>query len=702
MTVTPFQAEEVPRVLRHPILASILCVLCFDARAVHADEGMWTFDNFPSSRVKERYGFAPDAAWLEHVRSSAVRLTTGCSASVVSKDGLVLTNHHCVVSCEQTLSTAQQDYVAQGFLTHARTEERQCPGMQAEILQQITDVTARVQSAIAAGDPKDAIKSRDAATARIADEACQGDATSRCQVVSLYQGGQYKLYKYRKYADVRLVFAPEFSISFFGGDPDNFNFPRFCLDSAFVRLYENGQPVQTTTHLRWRRSAPAAREVVFVAGNPGSTSRLDTRSQLEMQRDWQIPIRQLVRSELRGRLIEYTQSGAEQKRTAGEPLFFIENSFKAFYGQQRALLDPTFFAQLMRERNDLRDRVGANPQLAAEVGDPWKQIDAAIDSYQQMFLAHDFLEARAGSISLLYRYARTLVRGAAERNKPSPERLRGYADSDLPLLEKELLDAQPVYPDIERMGLALWLARTREYLTVDNPLVRHLLGTESPEALAERLVSGTHLADPKVRETLWRGGEAAIEASDDPLIRFVRSTDGDARALRTRYEQEVEGPITRGQERLARARFKIYGDSVYPDATFTLRLSYGSIEGWTFKGQTVPPFTHVGGLYARATDSPPFRLPQRWVAARNRIDPATPFNVSTNNDIIGGNSGSPLIDREGRVIGAIFDGNIHSLGGEFGFDPRLNRAVAVLTATIGPALRNVYGLPALADELEAE
>jgi hypothetical protein len=689
-------------VLRNPILDSILCAVCFGAQAVHADEGMWTFDHFPSSKVQARYGFAPDAAWLDRVRSSAVRLTSGCSASVVSKDGLVLTNHHCVVSCEQTMSTAEQDYVAQGFLTHARTEERLCPGMQAEILRQITDVTARVHSAIAAGDPKDAIKSRDAATARIADEACQGDATSRCQVVSLYQGGQYKLYKYRKYSDVRLVFAPEFSVSFFGGDPDNFNFPRFCLDSAFVRLYENGQPAQTTTHLQWRRSAPAAGEVVFVAGNPGSTSRLDTRSQLEMQRDWQIPIRQLVRSELRGRLSEYSQLGAEQKRMAGEVLFFIENSFKAFYGEERALLDPTFFARLMREKNDLRNRVAANPQLTAELGDPWKQIDAAIDSYQQIFLSHDFLEARAGSISQLFGYARTLVRGAAERNKPSAARLREYADSDLPLLEKELLDAQPIYPDIERIGLTLWLAKTREYLTVDNPLVRHLLGTESPEALAEQLLSGTRLADPKVREALWRGGEAAVEASDDPLIRLVRATDPDARALRTRYEQEVEGPITRGQEKLARARFKVYGDSVYPDATFTLRLSYGSIQGWTYQGQTVPPFTNFGGLYARATASEPFRLPQRWLAARNRIDPQTPLDVSTNNDIIGGNSGSPLIDREGRVVGAIFDGNIHSLGGEFGFDPRLNRAIAVLTAAIGAALRNVYALPALADELEAD
>jgi len=559
-----------------------------------------------------------------------------------------------------------------------------------------------VQAAIAHGDPKDAVKSRDAASATIADEACRDDKTSRCQVVSLYQGGQYKLYKYRKYSDVRLVFAPEFSVSFFGGDPDNFNFPRFCLDSAFVRLYENGKPAQMAAHLKWRRTAPTAGELVFVAGNPGSTSRLDTRSQLEMQRDWQIPIRQLVRSELRGRLTEYSQLGAEQKRTAGSTLFFLENSFKAFYGTERALLEPAFFARLVEEKSDLRSRVSGNPQLAAEVGDPWKDIDAAIASYQQIFLAYDFLEARAGSISQLFRYARTLVRGAAERPKPSPERLHEYADSNLPLLEKQLLDPEPIYPDLERMGLDLWLAKTREYLTVDNPLVKHLLGSDAPEARAAQLVAGSHLADAKVRETLWRGGEAAIKASDDSLIRFVRTTDPDARALRTRYEREVEGPITRAQEKLARARFKVYGDAAYPDATFTLRLSYGSVQGWTYQGQTVAPFTNFGGLYARATGVEPFSLPKRWVDAKAHIDPKTPLDVSTNNDIIGGNSGSPLIDAHGQVVGAIFDGNIHSLGGDFGFDPRLNRAIAVLTAAIGPALRNVYALPALADELESD
>jgi hypothetical protein len=669
---------------------------------VAADEGMWTLDHFPSAQVGAEYGFAPDASWLDRIRASAVRLTSGCSASIVSKDGLVLTNHHCVADCAQALSTPKHNFVTDGFAARSRREERLCPGMQAEVLGQISDATDEVLGAIKAAGTQDVIKARDSAMVAIEDRGCRDDSQARCQVVSLYGGGQYKLYKYRKYADVRLVFAPEISIAFFGGDPDNFNFPRYCLDSAFVRLYDGGRPASTPSHLTWRKTAPAAGELVFVAGNPGSTSRLETIAQTQMDRDWTIPVRQLVRSELRGRLLDYADRGAEQKRTATFVLFAVENSFKAFYGIERALLDPDFFARKVREEQELRAKVSANAELASAVGDPWVDITAAIERYQALFLSHDFLEVRAGSVSQLYGYARTLVRAAAERKKPSAERLPEYSDSKLELLEKELLDAQPVYPGIERIGLTMWLSKTREYLTVDNPLVTHLLGQQSPEALANQLVAGTRLADPKVRNALWRGGESAIEASSDPLIRFVRLTDADARALRLRYQQQIEGPITNAAERIARARFGIYGDSVYPDATFTLRLSYGRVDGWTYQGNTVAPFTDFGGLYARATAAEPFRLPKRWLDAKSRLDPAVALNVSTSNDIIGGNSGSPLIDAQGRVAGAIFDGNIHSLGGDYGYDPRLNRSIAVLTSAIGAALRHVYSAPALADELEAD
>ena len=693
------RASERGHWLLLPLFA--ICAAAINPAVADADEGMWTLDHFPSTRVGAEYGFAPNPAWLDRIRSSAVRLTSGCSASIVSKDGLVLTNHHCVADCAQALSTAKRNLVTDGFAVQSRKQEGLCPGMQAEILSQTSDVTDEVLTAIKAAGAQDVIKARDAATVAIEDRVCQGDAQARCQVVSLYGGAQYKLYKYRKYADVRLVFAPEVTIAFFGGDPDNFNFPRYCLDSAFVRLYEGGQPASTPVHLRWRKTAPAAGELVFVAGNPGSTSRLETIAQLQMQRDWQIPVRQLVRSELRGRLIDYADRGAEQKRTATFMLFAVENSFKAFYGQELALLDPDFFASKVREEQELRANVSSSAELASAIGDPWADIATATERYRDLFLSYDFLERRAGSISELYGYARRLVRAAAERQKPSAERLPEYSDSKLELLKKELLDPQPIYPGVERLALTLWLSKTREYLTVENPLVTRLLSRQSPEALANQLVAGTRLADQKARDTLWRGGQVAVETSNDPLIRFVQATDADARALRLRYEQQVEGPITRAAERIARARFAVHGDSVYPDATFTLRLSYGRVEGWTYQGKTVAPFTDFGGLYARATDAEPFRLPKRWLDAKAKLDPTIALNVSTTNDIIGGNSGSPLIDAEGRVAGAIFDGNIHSLGGDFGYDPRLNRAIAVLTPAITAALRQVYATPALADELEA-
>jgi hypothetical protein len=680
-------------------VAWALGLFCMGASA---DEGMWTFDHFPSATVGSRYGFAPDAAWLDRVRSSAIRLTSGCSASIVSKDGLILTNHHCVVRCAHALSSPQHDLVAEGFTATGRSEEKLCPGMQAEIVASISDVTDEVQAAIKAAGAMDTIKARNAAMVLVEDRGCHGETQTRCQVVSLYQGGQYKLYKYRKYSDVRLVFAPEFAVSFFGGDPDNFNFPRYCLDSAFVRLYENGHPASTPTYLAWRRNAPAAGELVFVAGNPGSTSRLDTVAQLVLRRDWQLPVRELLLSELRGRLIDFSERGTEQNRIATDTLFLIENAFKASYGRERALLDPEFFAQKSDQERELRAKMAADPKLAAATGDPWADIAKATALYQQMLLPHHFLEVGAGSGSELYHYARALVRAGAERIKPSAERLPEYSDSKLALLQKEVFDPRPIYPDLERIELQMWLSKTREYLTVDNALVRHLIGEQSPEELAERLVQGTRLADPKVRKALWEGGQVAIDGSDDVLIRFVAAHDADARSVRLHVEQQVEGPVTRAEERIARARFAIYGDTVYPDATFTLRLSYGRVDGWTSEGETVAPFTNFAGLFDRATGAEPYRLPQRWLDAKAKLDLSTPLDVSTTNDIIGGNSGSPLIDMQGRVVGAIFDGNIHSLGGDFGYDGRTNRAIAVLTPAISAALRHVYGLPALADELEAE
>ena len=663
-----------------------------------ADEGMWTFDNFPLAKVNAAYGLKLDQKWLDRVQAASVRLTTGCSASVVSKSGLVFTNHHCVVECVQDLSSGDKDFVQDGFMTASREDEKKCPGMQAEILTSITDVTQQVTAAAAGKSGQDFVRARDAAITAAEQAGCGDDPGVRCQVISLYRGGQYKLYRYRKYSDVRLVFAPEFATAFFGGDPDNFNFPRYNLDIGFVRLYENGKPAVTPQHLTWVSRAPQAGEATFVSGNPGSTNRLMTVSQLETLRDLTIPVGQLQRSEIRGRLIRFSEEGPEQKRVATDPLFGIENSFKVFFGQQFALNDKAFMDAKRAEEEALKAKVAADPKLAADIGDPWADIEKAQAAYANNYLRYRQIEGGA-TYSHLYDYAETLVRAAQERTKPSAERLPEYADTRLSLQEKQLLDAKPVDPALEETYLSFWLSKTREYLTTDDPAVKALLGKESPEGLAKRVVAGSRLGDPAVRKALWDGGLAAIEASDDPMIQLFLRNDPAARAVRKAWETEVQGPTDAAAERVARAKFAAYGDAVYPDATFSLRLSYGKVDGWTWRGTTVPPTTSFAGLYERATGAEPYELAPRWIAAQGKVNPATVYNFVTTNDIIGGNSGSPVVNARGEVLGAAFDGNIHSLGGAFGYDGAINRTVVVATSAATEALDKVYGRTALVKEL---
>lgn len=680
-------------------LSAVLGLALLIAGAARADEGMWTFDNFPSAAVKAKYGVSVDKAWLDHVQGAAIRLSSGCSASVVSTEGLVLTNHHCISDCAQSLSTAKTDYIKAGFNATARAQERRCPGMQGEILLSIVDVTPRVTNAFVGKVGRDYVRSRDAEVAAIEKAACAGkEQTQRCQVLTLYQGGQYKLYTYRKYADVRLVFAPEFDLAFFGGDPDNFNFPRYDFDFSFVRLYENGKPAPTPTHLAWSAVAPKAGDPVFVAGNPGSTNRQFTAEQLLSLRNYALPNTLMQFAELRGRYIRYGEEGPEQARTVNRDLFGIENSFKSLRGQLQALSDDRFIAAKREAEAQLKAKVAADPTLARLVGDPWGDIAKAQVRRAELYDGFSLLEARGGYYSELYGYARALVRAAQERAKPNAERLPEFTDSRLALMEKEVLDPTPIELPLERLRLEFWLTKVREYLTADAPETKALLGRDSPEQLAQRLTA-TRLGDAAVRKSLWAGGLAAVRASADPLIRYVLATDQLARDTRRRYEDEVSGPIERAQEQIARARFAAFGASVYPDATFSLRLSYGAVEGWTFQGRTVEPVTRIAGLYERATGQPPFALPPRWVAAKGRLNPQTVLDISTSNDIVGGNSGSPLINARGEVVGAIFDGNIHSLGGAYGFDPTLNRAVAVSTAAITEALTKVYAQTGLVKEL---
>jgi hypothetical protein len=680
-------------------LVATIAVSALCASAARADEGLWTFDNFPAAKVKAAYGVDITPAWLDRVRGAAARLSVGCSSSVVSGGGLLLTNDHCVADCAQAISPKDQDYTKAGFLAAAKTDERTCPGMQADILLQVTDVTSRMQAAGAGLTGEALVQARNALGGSIEQEACGADRKLHCEVTELYQGGRYQLYKYREYTDVRLVFSPGDQAAFFGGDPDNFNFPRYDLDCAFLRLYEDGQPVATPAHLDWNPAPPSAGQPVFVAGNPGGTFRQQTISQLEAQRDLTLPLDMAELSELRGRMIRFGEESPANARAIDEPLMDLENDYKVTFGRLAALDDADFMAAKRAAEADLRARAAA--KLGSSLGDPWADMAAAQKAAAALHTAYRQLE-RAGEQSQLFGYARDLVRAAEDRQKPSRERMPRYFDSQLAGVEKQLLDPAPVEPGLEQLMLEFWLSKSRELLTADDPDTGLLLGNESPETLSARLVNGSKLGDAAVRKALWDGGMAAIQASDDPMIKFILRIDPEARRVRREYEDKVGGPTERAAEAIAKARFAVLGDSVYPDGTFTLRLSYGRIDGWTWRSKTVAPFTRFAGLYERATGQPPFDLDPRWIAARPRLDPDTIFNLSTTNDIIGGNSGSPLLNAKGEVIGTAFDGNILSLGGDYGYDGRVNRAVALSAAAITEALQKVYGADGLVRELTAE
>ncbi|QIK79971.1 S46 family peptidase [Sphingomonas piscis] len=662
--------------------------------AASADEGMWTFDAFPAAKMKRDYGWAPDQAWLDRVRAASVRLTGGCSASFVSGSGLILTNHHCVASCLEDLSSSGSDLLATGFIAQARTEERKCPGQQAEVVTAITDVTPRVKAAIGASAGEALVKARTAAIADLEKQGCLDTATTRCQVVTLYGGGQYKLYTYRKYSDVRIVWAPEAAAETFGGDPDNYNFPRYALDASFLRAYENGQPVATPQHLTWTAREPKKGEAIFVVGNPGSTQRLLTQSQFAYQREVNLPITLATQSELRGRLITAMRQSPDHAREGETTLYGVENNLKRTIGRTKALGDPQFNAMLARNEADLRSRSVGN----AAIGDPWTDIDKAVTAQRQIDAEYRFTEPQGD----LFDYALTLVRAADERSKPNGERLPAYSDSALPLLEKTLLDERPVYPWLDSLMMEWSLSKAREYLGVDHPQTRLLLGKESPEGLARRLVSGSSLADAKVRKALWDGGAAAIAASKDPMILYARALDANERRVQKLYDERVDGPITAARAKLADARFAAYGASVYPDATFSLRITYGKVGGWIENGREVDYRTTFRGAFDRATGAKPFALAPAYLARRQRIDEGGALDFVYAADTIGGNSGSPVIDRDGAVIGANFDRNIHGLRNDFAYDIDKARSIAVSTAAVEQALKVIYPAPTLLAELHAK
>ena len=662
------------------------------AQFASADEGMWTFDHFPMDKVRAAYGVRIDQTWLDRVRNGAVRLTNGCSASNVSSQGLLLTNNHCVEECAQALGEAdRQDYARSGYLAQAATGERSCPGIQAEILVSIQDATSAMTRSGAGLTGERLVQARTATQSELESAACGNDPAARCEMVSLYHGGQYKLYRYRKYTDVRLVFSPGSQAAFFGGDLDNFNFPRYALDAAFVRLYEGGRPATTPQHLRWQPIPPVEGEAVFVPGNPGQTQRQLTVAQLKTQRDVIVPGLILQNSELRGRLIRFSQESEANARVAYERLTGLENDLKVLIGHQLALRDGRLLEGKLRAESALRRRLSVADQQN------WATIERAEQSRAALQAVYDALET--GPWSDLFAYARTLVRGAAERLKPSGERLAEFTDSHLPLVEKNLLDERPTIPELEQLIDEFWLSKSREYLTADDPSTAVLLGGRSPQSLARQLAQSS-LGNQQLREALWHGGMAAIRASQDPMIQFVLAIDPAARRVRSEWEETVQGPTTLATENIAKLRFLNEGAVTYPDATFTLRLSYGKIAGWNERGRQIVPFTRFSGLFDRAGGEDPFRLDDRWIAHRGDLNPRTIFNFVTTNDIVGGNSGSALINAKGEVIGTIFDGNIHELAGDYGYLESNNRAIAVSAAAVREALETVYRATALVAELD--
>ncbi len=585
-----------------------------------------------------------------------------------------------------------------GFHAPTRRDEQRCPAQYADVLVGTEDISAavlKVDSGLSEVAANAARKKLLTSLEQACEQASARESVKlRCQAVRLYQGGQYFIYKYKRYADLRMVFAPEADIASFGGDPDNFQFPRWSLDFSILRAYENDKPARTPVYLHIDFAGPLAGQLVFVAGDPGSTARLQTRSQLEFDRDVSLPTTLLRASELRGRYIQFGKINAGDQRIALAPLNNLQNGIKVRRLELDALNDDAFMEQKTKSEQALRMLAGFDGV------DPWQEIAAASQRERALYLPYVFVENGAGFSSAMFRNARVLVRGTEERTKPNKDRLREYTDTELPQLQHDLYESVPVYPEFEQLTLSFSLERMREWLGPDHPVVRRLMGKESPDALATRLIAETALNDAAFRKRLWEGGKHAVEASRDPMIVLARSIDGDARAIRRRYEDEVEAPIAAAAERIAAARFKAYGTQTYPDATFTLRLNFGTVQGWTENGSAVEPFTHLDRAFARATGATPFKIPDSWMRVMPQLDMNTPFCISTSNDIVGGNSGSPLIDASGKLVGLMFDGNIHSIAGRYWFNPDNNRAIAVHPAIIREALDKVYGAKELLAELQ--
>ncbi|SPE57172.1 conserved exported hypothetical protein [Verrucomicrobia bacterium] len=672
----------------------------FHLLSARADEGMWLYNNPPRQLLRDRYGFGPSEAWLEHLRLSSVRFRPGASGEFVSEDGLVLSNHHVGSRTLQRLSSQEHNYMRDGFYARTRAEEKPCPGLELNVLMSIEDVTARVNAAVQPGSSDEAaFRARRAVMAAIEKESL-AQTGLRSEVITLYQGGQYHLYRFKRYTDVRLVFAPEEQMAFFGGDPDNFEYPRYDLDICIFRAYEADKPAHVTHYLKWSAAGPAENELVFVSGHPGRTDRLRTVAELEFLRDVEYPRMQERAKRVEVLLSAYSARATENARRARTDLFGIRNGRKLRDGALAGLLDPGFMQRKISAENQIRGRVAANTSLA-ELAGAWDRIAQAEKTIAGQEVAYDLLERGRGFDGVLFDYARHLIRAAVEQSKPNGERLEEYRESARASFEFELFSEQPVYEDLETLKLGDSLTYLVEGLGLTNEVVQRALAGKSPRDQAAETVRGSKLGSVAVRRRLYEGGVAALAQARDPMIELARAVDPDARALR-KVEDVQHEAIRQAHAQIGKARYALEGSSGYPDATSSLRLAFGTTKGYGEDGRQVPFETTFAGIYQRADEHenrPPFDLSQRWVKNRRQLNLATPFNFVCTADIIGGNSGSPVVNRQGEFVGVIFDGNIQSLVADFVYTDEQARAVAVHSSAIIEALRKIYKAGPLADEL---
>lgn len=673
-----------------------------------ADEGYYLYSQPPTKILQERYNFAPTPEWYEHLQKSSVRYGRfGASASLISADGLLMTNHHVGEGQIFKLSTPEKDLLANGFLAHSRAEELKCADAEVYVLETIKDVTQRVNEAVPAGaDDAAAGKARRQRIAEIEKEANAAAGTNlRSEVVTLYRGARYHLYTYHRYTDLRLVFAPEIRAAAFGGDVDNFEFPRHALDLSLFRVYENDQPLHPQHYLRWSANGAAEGDLVFVSGHPARTQRLLTLDHLKYLRDVAYPglLRRLWRREVL--LQQFCSRSAENARIGEPELLGVQNSRKAITGSLAGLQDPRILSKKAASEKQLRDAIAANPEYQKNWGDAWERLNTAYAKYREYGETYQALDGRAGGLgSDLFGKARTILRLTAELPKPNGERLAEYQDARLDSLYLGLYSKAPIHTDLEIFNLTSGLALYAETLGADHPLVVEMLAGKSPADRAAELIRGSKLADVAERKRLVEGGKAAVEQSGDPLLKLAAALDPQSRSLRKRYEDELESVERECYARIAAAQFAIRGDSIYPDASGTLRLSFGTIAGYEAGGVKVPAFTRFAGLFERAKlrgPAEPFDLPASWSAAREKLKLDTPYDLICTADVIGGNSGSPLLNRAGEVVGLIFDGNLDSLIWDYIFDAQTARSVAVDSRGLVEALKVVYGANELVREIQS-